>query len=106
MILYELEIKTFGLVLEFEMCALEWTKHWVRVPKCALTIEPTEIKPNHAYVTCYNTKNLEQIHWYKLFGGMYGLAVMMSISKQTTNKNIGKMLRLKRNLHIWIWQSK
>ena len=36
----------------------------------------------------------------EFFGGMYGLAVMMSISKQTTSKNICKMLRLKQNLHI------
>ena len=29
---------------------------------------------------CYNTKNFEQIHWNQLFCGMYGLAVMLTIS--------------------------
>ena len=44
-----------------------------------------EVK-NCAYVT-YNTKNFE----HKLFGGMYGLAMMMFISTRTASKKIDKI---------------
>ena len=37
----------------------------------------------------YKTKNYEQIHWSKIFGRMYGLAVMLSV---TTRGNIDKMV--------------
>ena len=43
---------------------------------------------------CYNTKNFEQFHWNKLFCGIYGLAVMLSISTRTTSKNIDKIFNL------------
>ena len=73
-----------------------WAKHWVRVPNCPLTIDflapktsiIVEVKKSPCL--CYNIKNCEQFHWNKLFGGMYGLA-MMSISTQTTSKNIDKI---------------
>ena len=51
-----------------------------------------EVK-NCAYVT-YNTKNFE----HKLFGGMYGLAMMMFISTRTASKKIDKItLSLKKH---------
>ena len=40
---------------------------------------------------CYNRNNFEQIHWNKLFCGMYGLAVMLSIPRQTTSRNINEI---------------
>ena len=47
-----------------------------------------EVKNNHARVT----KNFEQIHRNQLFCGMYGLAVMLSISTWTTSKNIDESI--------------
>ena len=44
------------------------------------------------YTLCHNTKNFEQIHWNQLFCGMCGLAVMLSIPRLTTSKNIDEML--------------
>ena len=44
-----------------------------------------EVKNNHAHVTTQNNLNkFIEIN----FSGMYGLAVMLSISTQTTSKNI------------------
>ena len=40
---------------------------------------------------CYNTKFFEQSQWNKTFCRMYGLAVMLSISRRTTIKNIDKI---------------
>ena len=40
---------------------------------------------------CYNTKNFEQSHWDKIFYRMYGLAVMLFISRWTTTTNIDKI---------------
>ena len=63
--LYEiLEIKTFGLVVEFKMwhCTVGWTKHWSKVPKRALT----------AFITMLVEKKM-----------MFSLEVMMSISTRT-----------------------
>ena len=47
-----------------------------------------EVKNNHAH---HNTKNFEQIHWNQLFFGVYGLPVMLSISRLTTSKNIDEI---------------
>ena len=43
------------------------------------------VKNNHALVTN------EQIHWNQLFFEMYGLAVVLTIPKLTTSKNIDEI---------------
>ena len=48
-----------------------------------------EVKNNHAYVT--TQRILNKFIEINFSGGMYGLAVMMSISTPTTSKNIDKI---------------
>ena len=40
-------------------------------------------------------KEFEQIHWNQLFCGIYGLAVMLSISTWTTSTNIDEIKKNK-----------
>ena len=39
----------------------------------------------------HNTMNFEQIHWSQYFCGKYGLAVMLSIPRRTTIKNVDEI---------------
>ena len=91
-----------SLVLEFDIWRLKiiidltyrWTVGWIErwVKKCALPITfsiTMKVKNNHAHVT--TQKILNKIHWNKLFCGMYGLAMMVSIPRLTTSKNIDEI---------------
>ena len=40
-------------------------------------------------------KEIEQINWSQIFCRMYGLAMMLSISTRTSNKNIDKIRKKK-----------
>ena len=42
----------------------------------------------------HNPKNFEQIHWNQPFRGMYGLAVVLSISTPTTSRNIDEIANI------------
>ena len=74
-----------------------WTKHWEKVPKRALAIMCFASNNLHNHegkkLSCpsQNTKNFEQIHWNQIFCWMYGLAMMLSISRLTTSKNIDEI---------------
>ena len=54
------------------------------------------VKNNHALVTN------EQIHWNQLFFEMYGLAVVLTIPKLTTSKNIDETLSVANSPAIFI----
>ena len=66
-------------------------------PKCELPIMFLASNSVHNHegqkylCPCHNSKNFEQIHWNQIFCRMYGLAVMLSISRLTTSKTINKI---------------
>ena len=43
------------------------------------------------YVTCHNRKNFAQFFWNQLFCGMFCLAMMLSIPRFSTSKNIDEI---------------